>query len=420
MNLQVSYVDIKNVVFGPKTMVESGTLHINKEELIAKMMDARFIDIDVDLAFPGESCRIGSVCDIIQPTIKPDEEEATFPGVLGEMRQVGQGRTIKLRGVAVIETYDFKAPSGAFIDMSGPAAEHTQFSQTINVVLNPHPAEGVDNYNYAEALKNASLTAAVYLASAAKDYPSDEVENFTLERESLVDSDGRPLPRVAYIYQIFSHRKIIENLFYGNGCIQMLPTIVHPNEILDGALLNNDYEQLNNADPTYMLQNQPIITELYRRHGIDLNFVGVVMSNTPAAMVDKERNAMLATGLAKHFLKAEAVIISKEGGGHPQVDIALCCDKAEAMGIKTQIIVAEFMTSSGKSDEAILFNTPNANAIVTSGCLEDYEIPAVERVLGTPFPDIKTPLEGVCMAGNRNTRGALSQLGDSWYTSIKY
>ncbi len=420
MNLQVSYINVKDVVFGPETMFENGTLHINKGTLIDKIMDPRFTGIDVDLAFPGESCRIGSVGDIIQPTIKPDDEAATFPGVLGEMRQTGQGRTIKLRGLAVVETYDFKAPSGTFIDMSGPAAEHTQFSKTINLVLNPHPAEGVDNYNYAEALKKASLTAAVYLAKAAQDCVPDEIVNYSLDRENLADADGRALPRVAFIYQIFSHRKIIENLFYGDGGIKMLPTIVHPNEILDGALLNNDYEQLVNADPTYMIQNHPIVTELYRRHGIDLNFVGVVMSNTPSAMVDKERNSTLATGLAKHFLNAEAVIISKEGGGHPQVDIALCCDKSEAMGMKTQIVVAEFMTTSGKSDEAIVFNTPNANAIVTTGCLESFEVPAVERLLGNSIPEIKTPLKEAFMGSNRNTRGALSQLGDSWYTSIKY
>lgn len=421
MNLQINYIDIKNVAFSPKTSIEEGILYISKDELMSKISDARFSSIEINLTFPGESCRIGRVGDIIQPTVKIDEEEATFPGSFGEMRQAGNGTTVKLRGIAIVETYEIPAPSGAIIDMSGPGAEHTQFSKTINLVITALAAQGVDKFNYAEALKKASMTAAVYLAKAAKGCTPDLVENFNLDRDNLNDANGNPLPRVAYIYQAFSHKQIIENLFYGDGLQKMLPTIVHPNEILDGAIINRDYEQLNNADVTYILQNHPVILELYRRHGHDINFVGVVLSNTPPAMIDKKRNAMLASGLAKNELNADAVIITKEGGGHPQVDIALNCEMSEALGMKTQIIVAEFMTTSGTSNEAILFNTPKADAIVTSGCLQLLELPAVDRVIGgLSIPDFPNPLNEALIGYNRLIRGSLSQLSDSWYTSIKY
>lgn len=422
MKLEVSYVDIKNAAFGPETVIKDGTLYINKEELLNLINDSSFSYVELDLAFPGESCRIGSVCDIIQPTIKIDDEYSTFPGTLGEMKKVGSGRTLKLRGITVLETYDLMQPSGAILDMSGPAAEHTIFSQMIQLVINPHIADGVDKFNYIDALKRASLTIAKYLAKAAIKLIPNDVEEFSLEvnTNDLYDAEGNPLPRFAFIYQIFSHRKAIDTLYYGDECIHMLPTIVHPNEILDGALINNNYEQLPNGDPTYIIQNHPLIKELYRRHGKELNFVGVVVSNTPSAMVDKKRNAMLATSLAKEVLKADCVLINKEGGGHPQVDIQLNCDLAENLGMKTGIILAEFMTTSGISDEAVIFNTPNASAIVTTGCLQRFLVPAVERVLGSPVKDITVPLDGPIMLSNRNIRGALSQLGESWYTSIKY
>lgn len=422
MGLEINYIDIKDAAFGPKTEIKDRILYINKEELLNLIDDENFSCVELDLAFPGESCRIGSVSDIVQPTIKIDDEDSTFPGTLGEMKKAGSGKTLKLRGIAVLETYDLMQPSGAILDMSGPAAEHTIFSQMIQLVINPHIADGVDKFNYIDALKKASLTTSKYLAKAAVNLIPNEVENFsmTTSDNDIYDNEGKPLPRFAYIYQIFSHRKAIDTLYYGDGCISMLPTIVHPNEILDGALINNNYEQLPNGDPTYIIQNHPLIKELYNRHGKDLNFVGVIVSNTPSAMINKKRNAMLATSLAKEVLRAECVLIDKEGGGHPQVDIQLNCDLAEGMGIKTGIILSEFMTTSGISDEAVVFNTPNASAIVTTGCLEKMPVPAVERVLGSPIKDINVPLEGPIMLSNRNIRGALSQLGESWYTSIKF
>ena len=116
--------------------------------------------------------------------------------------------------------------------------------------------------DYLQALTVASKKAAKYLAQAAKDCQPDQVETFTLERENL---EG--LPRVAYLCNAFSHAPLTDFTLYGDSMQTSLPTIVHPNEFLDGAMLDRDYGQLINADPSYYWQNQPIILELYRRHG---------------------------------------------------------------------------------------------------------------------------------------------------------
>jgi glycine/sarcosine/betaine reductase component B subunit len=47
------------------------------------------------------------------------------------------------------------------------------------------------------------------------------------------------LPRVAYVFQIQPHQRqtgVDEGIFYGDPVHRMLPTMVYPNEILDGAL----------------------------------------------------------------------------------------------------------------------------------------------------------------------------------------
>lgn len=419
MRLQKEFVDIKDVIFDTRTFIKDGTLFINKEELLEKIIDPRFARVEIHLAFPGGKKRISRVGDIIQPMVKTEDEEMTFPGSLGKLVRAGNGKTRILRGVTVLETYEMDAPGEAFLDMSGPGAVYTMFSKTINVVIRAIPADGVDKYNYVEALKKASLTAAKYLASAAGDCSPNEVREYKL-KDSTTNASGALLPKVVYIYQIFSHKQLVEPLFYGNNCKGMLPIIVHPNEILDGALVNRNYEQLNNGDVTHIIQNHPVIEELYRRDGKDLNFAGVIMTNAPAAMVDKERSTMLAAGLAKYILKADAAIITKEGGGHPQVDMSLHCEKCEELGIKTVMILTEFMTTGGSSEESLLFNSPKANAIVSAGCLETVDYPEMEVIGEQKISNFAAPLNSAFKAYNRDVRGSLSQLGESWMTSFEY
>ena len=54
----------------------------------------------------------------------------------------------------------------------------------------------------------------------------------------------------------------------------MFPTIMHPNEFFDGALVNYQYDNMKISETTQTYQNQPVIKELYRRHGKDLLFAG--------------------------------------------------------------------------------------------------------------------------------------------------
>jgi len=204
-----------------------------------------------------------------------------------------------------------------------------------------------------------------------------------------------------------------------------LPIIVSPTEIIDGSLCNRNYYQLANADPTYLYQNHPMILELLNRHGKDINFVGVIMSNAPAQVEDKRRNAMMASSLAKYQLNAEAVIITKEGGGHPQIDIQLNCEMCEELGMKTVILISEFLSLNNSSDEVVVFNSEAADAMISSGCLQKIKLPVMEKVIGSmkiPDPSSKFMCDPKTsfVHENRYMRGALSQLGGTYYTSVIY
>ena len=51
--------------------------------------------VDVELAHPGESCRILQVSDVVEPRAKTNGSGEDFPGVLGKQGTVGEGSTIK-------------------------------------------------------------------------------------------------------------------------------------------------------------------------------------------------------------------------------------------------------------------------------------------------------------------------------------
>lgn len=417
MQLQLEYINIIKIEFAAETRVEDGVLYINREQILEKFQDSRLKDVDIQITLPGESCRITHVGDVIEPRVKVDNCDATFPGTIGFLQKAGNGVTRVLRGVAIMECYQLDLPQGSFVDMSGPGADYSEFSKTKNIVVSALPVETVDRLEYTDALKELVLSLSRYFAELTIDLPADEMEQF----EMVEKEPGCALPRVAYLHVLFSHKRNCEPLLYGNDCHGILPTIVHPNEILDGALVNRNYEQMSNSEPTYNIQNHALIKELYARDGVDIDFVGVILVNSYSNNQDKIRSALMASTLAKYSLHADLAVITKEGGGHPQLDIAFCCDELAKYGIGSVLIITELMAITDSVQESIIFNTPNANTIVSSGKYEEIDLPAVDRVIGGDrFLNIEKSLVGPITLPNRHIRGSLGQIGGSMVTSIIY
>ena len=89
---------------------------------------------------------------------------------------------------------------------------------------------------------------------------------------------------------------------YGSNIGEIVPTILHPNEVLDGAVLR-DYRAM--GIETYVIQNHPIIKELYRRHGKDICFVGVIITLGYNNEPEYGRAATMVANLAKRVLGAD-------------------------------------------------------------------------------------------------------------------
>lgn len=410
--LQLDYIHIKRVEFAGKSQIADGVLYIDKEELLNTIQSDSFEEIDIKLAAPGENVRILGIHDVMQPRCKADDPDTSYPGIWGRLAPVGDGRTVALKGVVVSDLYYKPAAAKFYMDMGGPCAKYSQFSKQYHVILDAKPAEGISNFLYAEALKHASLSINVYLAKLGINTAPDETEVF--EMAPLEHSkEKEPLPKVAYLVTHLASFDAVNFLVYGESALGTLPIILQPTEILDGAMVWRYWE--NN----YSLQNETYIRELLKRHGKDIEFVGVVITNNVMKSNEKEAMAMIGATLCKETLKADCVIVNKCGMGHSQLDAAFCFNWAEKLGMPAVMNLAA--VSNDTPGDMLVISDPNIDAVINSGRNYDLEHPRMERLIGE---EISIPsLKGIDPKGpfrhttNYALMGIWSQLGDFYETA---
>jgi glycine reductase len=161
-----------------------------------------------------------------------------------------------------------------------------------------------------------------------------------------------------------------------------MPTIVHPNEFLDGALVDGNIAGPNIRIPTIVQQNNPLILELYREHGVSLCFAGVVLLRGHYyGLDDKHRVAAQASKLVR-WLGADGAIFTWENAGNGLMENMYTLQACERMGIKTVLITFEHGGAAG-DDAPLQFYVPEAVAMVSTGSMDEpLVLPAVERVVG--------------------------------------
>jgi len=390
MRLEIESIDIKDIQADSKTYTKDGVLYINLkelEELILK--DPRIKSVDVDLVYPGDNVRILNLLDVIQPRCKIDKVDADFPGFIGKMQIAGSGRTRSLTGVVVlVSNPGTRRKENGLLDMAGPIADLSPYAKMKNVSIAPYIQDGTEERDFENAVKDAGLKTAVYLARAAEGHPVDEVEVYDLDIPNP-DLESK-LPRVALYYQLYSpqfdHRKMSDPCLYGTHVSNLMPTVMHPNEILDGGLVG--WLAIKALD-TYSVQNHAVIKELYRHHGKDLIFVGVVCATANMEPVARVRSACMAANLVKNVLGADGVILIKILGGLPHIDLALTGEECEKLGVKTAIYTNP-LTPFGTLADTILFNAESLDLIILSGA---------------PFERVIIPWKAEkFLAGNAETR----------------
>ena len=426
MPLTLEIHPITAIRFDNATKLEGNSLLVDADELRCLLLKDRSLTaVDLEIACPGESCRAAPVFDIIEPRAKAPDSSPDFPGVLGPPHRAGFGITHVLEGAAVTvlrenSAGDSRGAIGYVLEMSGEPAAGSKYSSLQHLIITPHTQPGMPDHARQKAYRLAGLKAAVYLARAGFDHAPASRATFGSVDPAAPVHDG--LPRLAYVGQIFSRQRkpeLDEQILYGLGTDGMLPVPLHPDEWLDGALLPSYHTSLGGAE-TYFYQNHPVITELYRRHHRrELNFVGTVATIASADNSDRERNCRFAANLVSTFLKADAAVLTKFGGGVPHTDLSETARLLEGMGIKTAVQVTD-LARDRRVESALLFNFPEVNAIVCiGGNSTRWKVPRVQRVIAAS-PELKELLGGDLELESLNVVGVANQQGASRLRAMVY
>lgn len=383
MKLELGKIFIKDVQFADKTKVEKGVLYIYAKELEELVLqDDRLISAKIELARPGESVRIAPVKDVIEPRVKVKGSGGIFPGIINKVKEVGAGRTHALVGACVVTVGRIVGFQEGIIDMSGETAKYTPFSQTNNVCVVIEPKEGLETHNYEEAGRLAGLKVAAFIGEAGCNIEPDEIVTYETKPLAKQIAEYPNLPKIGYIHMLQSQGLLHDTYYYGVDAKQIVPTFMYPTEIMDGAIVSGNCVAPCDKVTTYHHFHNPVIEDLYERHGKDLNFIGVILTNENVFLADKERSSDMVAKLAE-YLCLDGVIITEEGYGNPDTDLMMNCKKVSNKGIKVVLITDEFPGRDGKSqslaDTVIeadtLVSCGNGNVIVN--------FPPMKKVIGT-------------------------------------
>jgi sarcosine reductase len=438
MRLEIGEYPVEQVEFDSETSYSDGVLKIDKEELRRLVLeDSSFEDVVVRLARPGDNLRVINVVDVIEPRTRVPSSAPNFPGLLALPGTVGAGRTNRLSGIAVTEV---AAPlpgeqiywREALFDMMDPGAQFSPFSNLMNVVLVLRPSATViqaandrsvtDVFGgnptareFNRSIRVAGLRVAVYLARAAESEAPSSVEKWEMEEAP------KDLPRVAYLYQLQSPYVYGEIAPRGGsiGGSGHLPTLIHPNEIFDGALVNSYNNAACLREPTYLMQNHALIRQLYGRHGKDLDFRGVIIYTSGDNPSAKERIASYAAKLVE-LIGAQGAILNYMGAGHHEVDVMMTCQKLEQQGVRTSLILMEM--AENPRDSGFVHFVPEADAIVSTGNYEEQtELPKAESVVGgAHLLESGDDSSGELKVKIRHILGSTEQFGSGTLTGKEY
>ena len=383
MRLEMGHIYIKDIQFGPESKIEDGVLYVSEEAVKAVALEEEKIkSVSLDIARPGESVRITPVKDVIEPRVKVEGRGGIFPGVISKTDTVGEGKTYALKGMAVVTAGKIVGFQEGIIDMTGPGAEYTPFSKTQNLVMVCEPEEGIEPHDYEKAVRLAGFRVAVYIGELARDLTPDETKVY----ETCTIKEGiekyPDLPRVAYVQMLQSQGLLHDTYVYGVDAKRIVPTILSPTEIMDGAIVSGNCVSACDKNPTYVHLNNPVVHDLFEQHGKTLNFVCQIITNENVYLADKLRSSDWTAKLCK-MLYLDGVIVSQEGFGNPDTDLILNCKKIEAEGVKTVIITDEYAGRDGKS-QSLADADPAADAVITGGNANQVIIlPKLDKVIGT-------------------------------------
>lgn len=372
VRLEIGNFPVKSMVFGGETSYRDGVLTLNREELLAVVReDEHITEADLRIVYPGDKVRLCPVKESVQMRCKVSGGEGIFPGVTSPMNLAGEGRTHCLTDCSLLVVgRHWGGFQDGLIDMAGPYQHYTIWGDMPNLVLVADTDELFEQREQQKknhALRWAGMRLAEHIGQCVKDLKPESVDVFDLPPLDARDEKTRALPGVVCVLQPQTQMeaKGYNTLIYGWDGHDILPTFMHPNELLDGCLVSGSFMPTGSKISTYEYQVNPMIRRLYAEHGKTINFLGVVMSTLNPKMDEKFRCVKMAGQIAV-AVGAKGAVVIEEGYGNPDVDYTAMLVELERLGIKTIGLSDECVGRDGASQPLVSLN-PATNALVTTG-----------------------------------------------------
>ncbi len=387
MRLELAEFPVTQVRLGTGLRYEAGILEVDQEELTTLILqDKRIQDASLAVAVPGEKVRITGIRDVVEPRIKVQGRGQVFPGIMGPVVPVGDGRTHRLSGMAVVTTAEYEGTiragsavqRSAMLDMWGPGAEASRFSTLANLVLILRLVKGLSEIEAHTAIQRAEYEVAQRLANTTRELKPQRIQTYELNATAL------ELPKVVLVQGCLtdSYHPHSGVSYYGLPIRESMATVVHPNEILDGAVTGDTTRAMAPFPTTWDWQNHPLVLGLYKEHGKRLCVAGVILERIRFETHQGKEVIAHNTAQLAALLHADAALVTWMFSGNCFVDVMLTIQACEQRGIKTVLVTYEYGGKDGL-DTPLLYYVPEACAIVSTGTRDRWlELPVPERVVG--------------------------------------
>lgn len=397
MRLELGSFPVTDVDAGSETSYSDGLLTVDLDHLVERVLeDPAITHAGIEIARPGDSTRIVGYRDVLEPRVKVEGPGVCYPGICDrDAETVGRGRTHRLDGVGVVNLTDATPPPGVseeprthgfdtLFDMSGSSAGFIPYGGLHNICLSVNTDRNLSDAARAWAGEAASIAVSDILAETVRSTTPPRLETF----ES--PECDRDLPRVVYISCHNSPEHYADAVrAFGTGIYGLTrlnaPWLLNPNEWLDGAVAGRD---------SWILANNPVIRDLYARHGSEIIFAGCIAIRTRwSHQVEKNVTSNQAAKMALQ-VGASGAVITWDAGGNDFMEVIRTVQACEKVGINTVFLTTEEHPDTGSP---LLEPLPEARAVVSTGWGRNELMP-IESV-----PEYDPPLPGVDRVIGRQT-----------------
>jgi glycine reductase complex component B subunit alpha and beta len=394
MQLNVADFPVREILLGNSYRYRSGRLELDAEDLAhIVLQDHRIREAKFDTASPGDPVRITGIRDVVEPRVKFGSDAQVFPGTVGPVTGVGFGLTHRLSGMTVLSTAAYegtiRAGTGvqrsAILDMWGPGAAASRFGSLVHLVLIMRLAESLAELDAHGAMQKAEFEVAKRLAEITEGLTPEHVEQYEfndMERSS---------PRVVLVQGCLTDSQQPHSgvSYYGLPIRDSLATLIHPNELFDGAIGTNTTRAVAYSPTTWDWQNHPLVLGLYQEQAAGrLTFAGVILERISFDTFHGKEVIAHNTAQLAAQVGADAALVSWIGSGNAFVEVMLTIRACERRGIKTALVTYEYGGKDGV-DSPLLYYAAEANAVVSTGSRDRWiKLPEAEKIIG-PFEEIK-------------------------------